>query len=49
MFFYDYENRALSFTYHDGVFYFGMGYGVAAKNDLYDTNGMVLAVEIPLI
>lgn len=49
MLFYDYENRALSFTYHDGVFYFGMGYGVAAKNDLYDTNGMVLAVENPLI
>lgn len=44
MFFFDYENRALSFTYDEGIFYFGMGYGVTAKTD-YDTNGMVLAVE----
>ncbi len=45
MFFYDYENRALSFTYHNGIFYFGIGYGVSAQNDFYDTNGMILSVK----
>ncbi len=44
MFFFDYENRALSFTYNDGIFYFGMGYGITAQTD-YETNGMVLSVK----
>ncbi len=44
MFFFDYENRALSFTYNEGIFYFGMGYGITATSD-YETNGMVLSVK----
>ncbi len=44
LFFFDYENRALSFTYDDGIFYFGIGYGITAKAD-YETNGMVLSVK----
>ena len=44
MFFYNYPVRALSFTYGNGVFYFGMGYGIKAQKT-YAQNGMVLKVE----
>ena len=44
MFFYNYPVRALSFTYGNGAFYFGMGYGIKAQKT-YDQNGMVLKVE----
>ena len=47
MFSFTYPVRALSFTYANEHFYFGMGYGIRAKQ-LYDENGMVLSVKNPL-
>ena len=47
MFYFTYPVRALSFTYANEHFYFGMGYGIKAQQ-LYDENGMVLSVENPL-
>ncbi len=44
VFYFDYDVRALSFTYHNDNFYFGMGYG-AGTTDFYEGNGMVLSVE----
>ncbi|MBR6532840.1 MAG: hypothetical protein IKT44_00205, partial [Clostridia bacterium] len=39
MFYFNYPVRALSFTYRNGIFYFGMGYGSEAEKP-YDKNGM---------
>lgn len=47
MFYFDYPVRAISFTYVEKHFYFGMGYGVKAEKD-YEQNGMVLSVKNPL-
>ena len=47
MFYFSYPVRALSFTYSDKHFYFGMGYGIRAEKD-YEQNGMVLSVKNPL-
>ena len=47
MFSFNYPVRALSFTYAEDHFYFGMGYGIRAQKN-YDENGTVLAVENPL-
>lgn len=44
LFDFEYPVRALSFTYNDGTFYFGMGNGVTTDN-CYEKNGMILAVE----
>ena len=45
MLFFDYPVRALSFTYGNNAFYFGMGYGIKAQK-AYDQNGMVLEVKL---
>lgn len=45
MLFFDYPVRALSFTYGNGAFYFGMGYGIKAQKT-YDQNGMILEVKL---
>ena len=42
-----YPVRALSFTYNEEYFYFGMGYGTRAQKE-YEQNGMVLSVKNPL-
>ena len=47
MFYFNYPVRALSFTYADEHFYFGMGYGIKAQKE-YEQNGMVLAVKNPV-
>lgn len=44
MFSFNYPVRALSFTYGNEHFYFGMGYGTKAKKE-YEQNGMVLSVK----
>jgi hypothetical protein len=43
-FYFYYAVPALSFTYGDEAFYFGMGYGVRAKKE-YPENGMILEVR----
>jgi hypothetical protein len=43
-FYFYYAVPALSFTYGDNAFYFGMGYGVRAKKE-YPENGMILEVR----
>lgn len=47
MLFFDYSVRALSFTYGNDAFYFGMGYGIKAEKT-YEQNGMVLEVKVKL-
>lgn len=47
MFHFNYPVRALSFTYNEKYFYFGMGYGTKAQKE-YEQNGMVLSVKNPL-
>ena len=47
MFYFSYPVRALSFTYSNKHFYFGMGYGIKAERE-YEQNGMVLSVKNPL-
>ena len=47
MFYFSYPVRALSFTYNDKHFYFGVGYGIRAEKD-YEQNGMVLSVKNPV-
>ena len=47
MFYFNYPVRALSFTYANKHFYFGMGYGIKAERE-YEQNGMVLSVKNPL-
>ena len=45
VFYFDYDVRAMSFTYSNGTFYLGMGFGTTKTGELYDKNGMVLSVE----
>ena len=47
MFYFSYLVRALSFTYSNKHFYFGMGFGTKAQQE-YEQNGMVLSVKNPL-
>ena len=47
MFYFSYPVRALSFTYSEKYFYFGMGYGIKAEKE-YNENGMVLSVKNPV-